>query len=522
MNCSNGSNDTIAVNAPAMNTTRKNSAIAAHSKEQQKRMSTSVVKDSYHTLTANIVNQIIGSVIFIVLPNILSVGDYAKTVYVSIILYYAGFTDLGTVLVYGRKAPALLAMGSSETVQSLEDSVQLLLHITTFVYSVAAMAFFFSRHGSYLNTLILGAIINLTPLFSFYLQKKTVRGGFSLFKQLTIAQSVTKIAVVGGAYIASLRGWFIGMAASIVAVLLYARDRSIYRINAHADLRIAARHIPEGIILAATMMIWGTLLMLGRMYAVLVCSDDVVAQYGIVNAGFQMISSAVIAIFLPVTVKIYSLCAGKTEELLWFVLKIQVVATSIVTAAVFFLVDYSPVLLSFLFRKYTFDAMLVQMVLFGLIALPVLVTAGSILIGKQYARIYLVILALVFALSFPFLYVARERSTSLAPAVTQCIFLIFAATALLLLSWYLFAGQRSWKQLIPIVSPIMVSCTLVIMNWTLKLIGMALHMHPFVAPAVADTAIGIVVLALLFIAYRRPAIVQSLEFRFQKVMIPSV
>ena len=220
-----------------------------------------MLKDSLHTLTANVVAQVIGLISFLLLPNALSVEHYAVTVYVGVLLFYGGFVDMGLTYVYGRKAPAMFSSGRIDEAVMLEDSVQAFFQITTFVYALAACVVFYWKFGLFWSTAMLFLVINMTPLAAFQLSKKTARGGFETYKNMSIAQSMTRLISLVGAYVMALGGWLFGTIVGLAAFFIYIRDKRAYTIDIKVKPFLCLRHISEGVVLAMLAMLWGTLLM---------------------------------------------------------------------------------------------------------------------------------------------------------------------------------------------------------------------------------------------------------------------
>ena len=61
-----------------------------------------MIGHSKDTLVANIAQQVSAVVLFLVVPNLLSVEHYAAVVFTSVLVSIARFSDIGMTLVYGR------------------------------------------------------------------------------------------------------------------------------------------------------------------------------------------------------------------------------------------------------------------------------------------------------------------------------------------------------------------------------------------------------------------------------------
>lgn len=432
--------------------------------------------------------QIVGATSFLLLPNLLSVEHFAMIVYINILLYYTTFTDLGLTHVYGRKAPGMLAKGLEKDVVSFEDSIQYFWQISTFVFSICASWLLYYKHGSLYLAAIFGLIVNLTPLVTFYISKKVIRGGFVEYRRLTIARSLFTLIGLLGAYLASLTGWLWGMAAGIIALFIYARDKKIYQINWRANPFSYINVVPEGIVLASLTMVWGTLLMSSRIYAAFISPDEIVALYGVVHSGFQVLSGAAIAMCLPVSRHIYFLCGKDKGDVFWFVCKVQMALAVIFTLGSIVVADAAPYLLEFFFIKYDFDPVMVKIVIMSTIAIPFLTSVGSVFIGYEMSKRYLVALSLVLAASFVFLYGTSGIFASLTPAITQFVFLCLGGMTLTVLLWYSFA-THSIKSFFVVALPFFLVIIILVISFSIRHISGIYIQHEAMALIFGDSLI---------------------------------
>ncbi|MDD2806224.1 MAG: hypothetical protein PHV33_11765 [Elusimicrobiales bacterium] len=410
-------------------------------------------KSSLDTLTSNLVVQMVGIISFFLLPNILALEDYALVVYWGLISYYAGFADLGVLRVYGRKAPAFLASEDQAGLIAIEQSVRTFLQISITLYSIVVSSFVYYKTHSLFVALIVFPLLASTALVSFYLQTITVRGGFSRYKVITIFQSIVRLACVLGAYVWAFSGYLAGLMAGLIATFFYIRDPKSLAIDLRITARPALKLVPEGMVLAAATMIWGTLLMLGRFYAALELPAQEVAMYGVLNSGYQIITSMVVAICLPVTIRIYSMTVGDKHELLWFVTRIQVMMVVAVTIIAITISCLSPYFLPVVFKKYSFNGTLVSLVVMSAAWVPIFATTGSVLIGRGRAKSYLALLATVFAASYAFLKLLGSSIGIFGPALTQLVFLAITGLTLIVMLWGFFT-RRTLKSIIALAFPL--------------------------------------------------------------------
>jgi hypothetical protein len=482
----------------------------------------SLLKSSSDTLTANVVGQTIGIISFLLLPNIFSVDDYAVTVFVGILLYYSGFMDFGMLQVYGRKAPGMIAQGQEYDVINMEDSIQYFWHMTTFIYSVIAGLIFYLKYYSLADAALLIIYINIAPFVLLFLQKKTVRVGFSAYKKISIISAISKLLFILGAYLLNVSGWLMGMIANILCVFVYSRDKTVCRINFKANPFSYIRFIPEGIVLSLIMMIWGTMLMLGRLSAVFVCPENVVSQYGIINGGYSMTTSALIAIHLPVTIKIYAMCAGKRSDLFDFFFKLQVITVPAITVCALILADFSPLVLEIFFKKYQFDPLMIMFMMMSITALPFLVSVGSVLIGNKIAKSYLVAFSIILGASFLFLYGTAHIFSDLTPAIAQFIFLNTSAITLMSVMWFYFA-KHTIRSYLLINFPFILVIFLISINYGIKeLCGILINGEYYtaiIADGLISTMFGIIFLYFYYFKHKSK-IVEKIKALYLESIIP--
>lgn len=473
----------------------------------------SVIKQSTDALSANVFSQIIGIVCFLIIPNIITAGQYAVIVYVNLLIYYAGFTNLGLVYVHSRKAPGMLANGMEHELVVMEDSIMLLWLLLSFIYSVISGYILYTKYASLLFSITLAVIIILTPFGSFYIQKKTVRGSFRDYRNLTIFQSLLKFVTIIGTYLKGLNGWFIGTMVSMISFFACAKD--MCSLNWKISPLLFKRNIPEGIMLVSMVMIWGTLLMLGRVQSVVIYSQDMIAQYGVITGCFQMIASAVIAVCLPVTVKIYSLCVGDRNELFWFVFKLQFIMTVGMTVFGIILADFIPFLFPLVFKKYSFQTQIIKYIMLSVVALPILTTCGSILIGYKKLIRYLIVLGFVLAASFCFIFIFNHTFNSLTAAVSQFIFLNIAAVGLLILIWYSFTKRNLMSMLI-INIPIIVAIMIFVFSYILKYSLGALIHSVITSTVLADGVLSFLAMLTMLLVWSQRHLIDNYKDKYLK------
>ena len=64
-------------------------------------------KNNKESIITNLIQQAAAIIIFLVVPNFLTVENYGQVVFVGVLLSFTTFSDLGLSLVYGRIMPAI-------------------------------------------------------------------------------------------------------------------------------------------------------------------------------------------------------------------------------------------------------------------------------------------------------------------------------------------------------------------------------------------------------------------------------
>ena len=465
-------------------------------------------------MSANIVAQVVGIVSFLLLPNLLSVEDFAIVVYINIILYYATFTDIGIKSVYSRMAPGMLAKGLEGELIAMEDSVQFFWQITTFIFSCAAICIFYLKFGSFLDALLFGTIINLSSLVTFHIAKKVARGGFPEYKGLNIVKSLSSLACLPAAYFAALTGWLWGSVLAFFMLFAYVRDKKIWSINVSCNPFTHIRLAYEGIYLSANQIVWGTLLMISRLYAALIFSGKLVAVYGVVHTGFSIVSSAIIAICLPVSRETFYLCGKSGAEakgdVLWFVFRIQVGLVMVVTFLSYVSADIAPLMFEFFFKKYDFDPLMIKIIVMSTIAIPFLVTSGAVFVGHKMLKRYIFTLLSVLSLSWLFLYETVNIFGDLTPAATQLIFLCVAGISLTVLLWASFSS-RTVASLFIFTLPIALTLFILLTCFSIKYLSFSIFQGELASIICADLFIMVLFASSLLLIKRKAAIFDNLK-----------
>ena len=138
----------------------------------------SLLKNSKYTLSANIVNQIFGMLIFLTVPNILSQSEYAQTVYISVLMSFIILSDFGMSFVYSRTMPSVYHNEDSFTIEEFNQTFFWFRIIMSILGSVVIGAIYYIKYENLLNTIFLTFLNPLMVIITFSVQQSSVREDF--------------------------------------------------------------------------------------------------------------------------------------------------------------------------------------------------------------------------------------------------------------------------------------------------------------------------------------------------------
>lgn len=394
-------------------------------------------KNSKDNLTANIAQQFSAMLIAIVVPMLMSVDEYAQVVVVGVLISFMQLADLGMSIVYTRKLPALYANNSRHDILIWNATLSRFRFYASLAYGGVIAVYFFQRYPHGFNTGMLFIFVVLSIVTLFVTLNATVQSDFRYIRNISIAQSLGRLAILPGTWIAGIKGWFIGQLLSIVVVFYSKRLRRVLHESLfdhhRMDWTLIKRNLSQGIILSMITTLWLQLLSSGRMYAAFFYPDAIVAQYGLVGSIYQIVVSMGIAVFVPQTITIYRLVEQDKAAAINYAFKLIVYSAPVFILSGLALTYIAPVVVEILFPKYNIDSGLYAPLMLSLFNCAVMVTLGSLLIGMDRAKHYLALIAIAAVADFCFIIILAPAAKYIAAAEAQLLALSTYALTLVVM-----------------------------------------------------------------------------------------
>lgn len=390
------------------------------------------------TIVTNIVQQSTSILVFLAVPNLLPVEGYGQITFVATLLSFTTFADLGLSFVYGRKMPAIYASGNDQEVQVWNETIFTFRMYTALLFGIVLGVIYFCKYQALFNSILLFFIPPLTVTTSFYIAQNTALSNFSIYRKINSFQAVVRLVTIPGVMFLGLMGWFLAqVVASLLTVVKIFRNVGLpgkFKI----DRMLLKEHLVEAVLLGAITTLWIQLLTSGKVFASFLYSDAVIAQYGLMNTGYQIVAALIIAAFIPQTVKVYRLIEVSTQEALEYVFRTILRTIPIVFGLTVISREATPYVLAYFFPRYFVDPIILDALIFSLPVYPIVVALGAILIGQKKSIQYLLLIAFALLSDWLFLGLANPYYGYRAAAVAQLGALFVYSTLLLILVFYLF------------------------------------------------------------------------------------
>lgn len=353
--------------------------------------------NSSYTLKANVWTQFSGVLIMLSIPNLLSVDDYAKIVYITFLLSFASLYDFGLVAVYNRLIPGLVIKDKIR-VEKIESFLVRYLIVMAFVFSLVLSLVYYLKYFSISESSLIFVYIPISLIVGFFITRDIVREDYLSYYKNIKFQSILKLIQLPLVYLFSIFGWFFSNIIVFSSLFLRVFKQNIFKSS--YDFSFFKENIKEGIELSVKTFVWLQVLNFPRTYASLNYSDELIAQYGLVNSMYQVVVSLSLAIFVPVTVKTFKLFS-KSDRLAFFYIK-KVLKNTIPLFIVgsIALVIIVPYVIEFLYPKYNipFDMVLGY---FGTVMLfPLFFIIGNIFTAKKKNNIFTIILVTTYTIGY--------------------------------------------------------------------------------------------------------------------------
>lgn len=354
-----------------------------------------LLKNSKYTLSANLINQISSLMIFLVVPNILSTDDYAKTVFLSVLMSFMVLSDFGMSFVYSRKMPSVYHDNNLEKIEAYNQTFFWFRLIMSISGSIVIGLIYFFKYHEFINSLILFFLNPLSLLITFFISQHSVREDFKVYKDINIKNSFAKLFIVPFSYLFGLSGWIFGqlLASSLVikslkGTVLLSREKF--------DFKLIKNNTFEALILLANFFFWNQLLNSGRLFASTSYEHTVIVQYGLVNAGYSLLLGLITSIFLPVTIASLKIMHKDPKGAIKQIFKTVIKTSAIIAIVVIIAIEVAPYLYEIFFPKYEVNLQILEYQLLSLVFIPIIATFGNIFLGMKKP----IILVLIYGVSF--------------------------------------------------------------------------------------------------------------------------
>lgn len=412
-------------------------------------------KDNRDMVFASIAQQGVAALLFLVVPRILGVSNYAQVTYATTLLGFISFADFGLSFVYGRKMPGIYARQDTSEIAVWDSSILRFRLLTSFLFSATISLSYLYKYKDPINSALLFFIPPISVLVQFLIASNTSRENFSTTRNINLLQSVGRLAILPSTMIAGVRGWVIGQLIS-VAVMFFRKDLHIclkqQLAGAKINWRLIVENFPEAIHLGLITTLWMQLLSSARVFASFMYPDTVIAQYGLAGTAYQVVASLMIAAFIPQTIKTYKLWEEDRASAVNYVLWTIITALPLMGGMVVMGCLIAPWFFEYFFPNYQIDFHLSTPLIVCLIGYPVIVTVGALLIGAKRPILYLGVIVTWCLIDWMLASKGESYFGYNSAAIAQLISLSMYAITLLSLVRFAFSDliRYKWHLYIPI------------------------------------------------------------------------
>lgn len=410
-------------------------------------------RNNRDTVISNLVKQACGFLAFLVVPHMLSVENYGQVTYVATLLGFIGIADLGMSFVYSRSMPGLYHRERVEEIGLWKRNVLRFQVSSGVVFACVISALYFFKYGDVINTGLLLIYPPLAMLSAFCIADYVAQGNFSASRDFNIVTALARLLVIPGAFLAGIDGWFTGQSAAAVVILfksdLKRKLAEIWESGFGIDRQFIISHIPEALALGLIGTLSIQLLSIARVFAAFFYGDAVIAQYGLANAAYQILSALVIAAYVPQTVKTYRMLEQDQKAAMDYVFRSVMVSFPVIALMSLCAAVTAPYFFGSFFPQYGVQAVILVPIVLSLMSYPALVVMGAVLIGGKKSHAYLVVVLSCFAVG---LLVCRSLSEHIGThgaayaqlAVLPMYALVLIATVFFYFRRYIENRWRVW------------------------------------------------------------------------------
>lgn len=412
-----------------------------------------MIKSLRDTLSTNIVQQAVGVVMFLLLPNILTVNDYAKIVFISVLLSFSMVSDMGISLVYSRKLPGLHHANERSEIAIWMSSVFWFLSFSSFAFGVVITVFYLIKYGEALVGLFLVVLPISMAVTSFLVSTYSSTGDFRTYRNINISSSIARLCGIPLVLQFGTVGW---IQSSVLANLVGMRFSPSKIVPPIKDVRLELifEHLKEGIALGAIAFVWQQLMTTGRLLASINYDSQLIAGYGLVNSATQIVVSILIALHVPLSVQVLKLVHVNRSQALDFVFKVLNISMPLVLIGAIVAAEVSPFLFEFFFEKYNLDTKVIFYLVGSLIFLPPMLILGNLFVGTQKLMPYFLILIFSVVLNFIFFEILGGQANHASAALSQFMAMSLCSLGMLTFTVMIFRNEMNqwWKSVLPIIS----------------------------------------------------------------------
>lgn len=381
-------------------------------------------KSQLHMATSSVVQQISGLLVFLSLPNILTVDQYALTVVITTIVSFFGFFDLGLGNSYSREISGYELKTSGDETERYDSTIFWgKLYISSTIGLIFFIGYFF-----YYQTLLSTSLLWIVSVIMCITQMIVAKFGslekFNLTKSLLVIQSMTKLALIPLSYIFGVNGWLVGLLLISLSPMVMNEVRGFLSKQLsirYIDWNLIRENCRHGFILGLVTIIWGQLLYVARLIAATFYSNDAVAAYGLVTGVYQIIAALIISISIPQSVTIYKLFEVDAKKALQYanesakyILRYVLVLSIIAIFAMPFLFDV-------LYPRLKVEFLTLVFSIATLIFIPKVVSSGAFLVAYRKYFEYLAILVFAFITSWIVEFYIRDMYSVSSASIAQFV-----------------------------------------------------------------------------------------------------
>lgn len=338
-------------------------------------------------------------ILFLSIPNILSQEDYAQTIFISVLMSFMVLSDFGMSFVYSRIMPSIYHKNNIDEINEYNQTFFWFRVMMSILGSIVMSLIYYYKYENLLNSFLFLFLNPLSLMITFFIQKSSVQENFLTYKKINIRNSIIKTIIVPTSFLFNTSGWIGGQALASLLVLSSIKEKVVLGWD-KLNTSLIKDHLFEGFLLLSNFFFWNQLLNSGRLFSTLNYEDSIIAQYGITNAGYSLLLTLSISVFLPVTVASLKIIKTDTKSAIEQLFNIIIKTSLILFVIVVIAIEVAPYLYELFFPKYNINFDILEYQLLSLMTLPIVATLGNIFIGLKEPVKLILINGFSFSISF--------------------------------------------------------------------------------------------------------------------------